>query len=1283
MIQPTIKRVLLSRISLLVILGLGIIAQNAWSQTFRRSLDWQTPQQWSGSEEINEFFLYFSGAVFSEATRLPVYQEVLPVKGDGIAEIKLTNEEYVPLSAEEIKLLPKDGQLPETPTPVTQMARSRKEQVAILTINPFRIDKETGKWTKLVRFEFNMNMLPASQRKSTAKKNYASQSVLASGQWYKVGVKASGVCKLSYNDLVTLGLSPDNIDPRNLRVYGNGGRMLPHANAAFRYDDLVENAIEVVGESDGKFDTGDYILFYALAPDGWNFDDAKQTFTHEVHGFDYSAYYYITASNGPGKRVQNMLPPVSAPTHVVTSFDDHQFHELDEVNLIKSGREWYGEVFDIITSWSFGFNFPNIDNSSDVEVIANVAARSINVNSTYDMNVSGQSTSIVVPSVSGVYYNEYVGLATRSFSMTPNSDQISVDLTYNKPGASASGWLNFIEVHARRYLQMVGNQMHFQDVASIGTGNVATYQVTNATPALKVWKVTDPLQPEEVGGILNGSTWTADCNADSLERFVAFNGGSFVQPTLVGAVLNQDLHGLAATGTYDMLIVSAPQFLGEAQRLADYHQSFDNISSLIVTPQQIYNEFSSGTRDITAIRDYVKMFYDLAPTPDDIPKYLLLFGDGSYDNKDRLPDNTNFIPTYQSANSHTPTASYVSDDYYGLLDDSEGKWQSGDPDLVDIGVGRLPVKNQAEAKAAVDKIIHYQHPTSTLGDWRNTVCFVADDEDSNLHMSQSDQLAVYVDTNYRDYNVNKIFFDSFQQLSTSGGQRYPDVTDAINRQVEQGALLVNYTGHGGELGWAHERVLDVPDIQGYKNLDNMPVFMTATCEFSRYDDPGRTSAGEYLFLNPSGGGIALFSTVRLVFAVPNFQLNQKFLQRLFVEINGELPRMGDLYRLTKVASGSSVNNRNFALLGDPALRMAYPQEVVKTTGINSKPLAGLNDTLKAMDKVTISGEVTDRNGAKLTSFNGVVFPTIYDKPVSVNTLSNDGGNPFKFQLQKNIIYKGKAQVTNGDFSFTFVVPRDIAYQFGRGKISYYAHDGNSDAHGSYIDFLIGGTSDSTIADNEGPEIDLYMNDKQFVFGGITDENPTLLAYVRDSSGINTVGNGIGHDITAILDGNTEKTIVLNDYYEADLNQYQSGMVEYPLSELEEGRHSLKFKVWDVLNTSSEAYTEFVVAKSADIALEHVLNYPNPFTTKTQFFFDHNQPGQTLQVQVQIFTVSGKLIKTLNTVVQTEGFRSDPIQWDGKDDFGDAIGKGVYVYQLTVQNETGKVAEKTEKLVILK
>lgn len=1230
------------------------------------------------------------------------------------AKAVLTNVEVVTLSAETSqKLIGLYNKYLSSDFSIEiEYATSGADNIAFAKIRPYRINTN-NQIEELVSYNVDwITMVDQKSPQKTASTPFKSTSVLATGNWYKIGITKNGVYKLDRTFLKTIGIDVTTLNPKNIRIYGNGGYMQPEKNSAYRMDDLEENAIKVVGESDNVMDASDYVLFYGQGTNRWFFDTTNSVncldFYNKQNYYSDTSYYYITTDLGPGKRISDRASSASPPTNSTSTYDYYDFHELNNTNFIKSGSEFYGEYFDFTTSYSFAYPISNLVVGDTVTAWVKVAGRG-NIVSTYNFNYSGTSVNFNTGTVNlNDYLGDYVSLAENCSKAICNNSSV---LTFNlvKQTSGVVGWLDKIMFNCRRNLVFNNTQFQFRDKRTIGTGNLTSYSLnTNGFSSISVWDITDITNITNQQYNLTGNSLDYTMTSDSLREYIVFNGSDYLNASFVTKVANQNLH---ATTQADYVIVTYPGYLSQAQKLGQLHQQHDGFTYTVVTSDQIYNEFSSGKPDPVAIRDYVRMLYNRNLLTGNEVKYLLLYGDGSYKIKDRYAaNNSSMLPAWQvggfpKENSHNPTISTVCDDFYGWMGDNEGEdWSTS---LVDVGVGRFPVRTQAEANIAYDKVAAYykQNYNFSLtetensctsvtsypyGDWRNWVAFIADDEDNQTHLSDADQLANKVKTDHAEYNIDKIYSDAFLQQSTPGGQRYPDVSSGIDHRVEKGALVLNYTGHGGEVGLGHERYIEVPQIQGWNNKNNMPLFVTATCEFSRFDDPDRTSAGELCFLNPNGAAIALLTTVRLAFSNTNFTLNSNMYDYIFDTLpNGKMPCLGDIVRLTKVKSGIQFYFLNFHLLGDPAIRLAYPQQQVYTTQINNKVITTTTyDTLMALSKVTVKGFVGDKTGNKLSTFNGILYPTVFDKEQQITCLGNDvssllgGTNPFKFYIQKNIIYKGKVEVKNGDFAFSFIVPKDIAYNFGIGKLSYYAHNGIVDANGYNKNFYVGGSSATVTPDYSGPVVGLYLNDKKFVSGGTTNEFPNLYAEVTDSSGINTVGTGIGHDLTAILDENSSKPIILNDYYEADLNSYQKGKVKYPFDELSEGNHRLSLKVWDVQNNSTVVYTDFVVAKSADLALTHVLNYPNPFTTKTKFFFENNQCCQTLKVNIQVFTISGKVVKTITQTLTNEGFRSDGIDWDGKDDFGDKLAKGVYVYKLSVTGPDNKKAEKIEKLVIL-
>jgi hypothetical protein len=843
---------------------------------------------------------------------------------------------------------------------------------------------------------------------------------------------------------------------------------------------------------------------------------------------------------------------------------------------------------------------------------------------------------------------------------------------------------------------MNGNQMEFRDIVTAGAGNVASYVISQATDVNEIWDITYPITVSNISYQKTGSVVIFKETADSIRTYIALNSSGFLAPKFVGKVENQNLHG---TSVPDMIIVYHPLFKNQVDELAKFHEG-NGLQVLKATVEQIYNEFSGGMQDVSAIKTFAKMHYDRGAGSK--LKYLLLFGDGSYDYKGRVLPNHNFVPVWESENSLSDVTSYTSDDFYATLDDGESL---GDYELMDIAVGRFTVVNPSQAQNVVNKVKNYKKTSaindfskcnnaasgSAFGDWRNKLTFVTDDVDENWELAftyHTEEVVDSITKNYPTFNINKVYMDAFNETSLSGGSRYSEGEERLRKSVQEGSLITTYEGHGGEVGWGSERFLDIPTINGWTNSTRLSVFLTATCEFTKYDDPSRTSAGELCFLNPNGAAIALFTTTRAVYQFSNERLIDAFFDEVFKKKSDGTPRtMGEIYMATKNSSRVIGDNnvRRFGLVGDPALNLAFPKNKVFTTEINNVSITANNiDTIKALSKITIKGFVANNFGNKITTYNGIIFPTVFDKPIQLATLGNRvSTDAIPFESQQSILYKGKATVKNGDFEFTFIAPKDINYQFGTGKISYYCFDGNDDGAGYFLDAIIGGTDLTAAEDNIGPNLGLFMNDKNFVSGGITDESPSIYAEIFDSNGINTTGNGIGHNITAILDENSSNPIILNNYYESDLDSYQSGKVNYPLENIKEGNHTLSLKTWDTQNNSTEKEIDFVVVQEAELAIEHVLNYPNPFTTRTQFFFEHNQHCEFLEVQIQVFTVAGKLVKTINQLVKTEGFRVEGINWDGRDDYGDRIGRGTYVYKVKVVDNEGSKVEKYEKLVLLK
>jgi len=1216
------------------------------------------------------------------------------VNSSAALNIELEIKSTAPADPQEISFLQKQGIEVGEANYIVTISNAASERHAVLNLFPFiKVGSQTHRITQ-VEVKFSKG-IPTSL---AIKKDFVTNSVLqnGSGVWIKIAVTEDGVHKIDRDFLETrlspLGININTLNPNDINIYGNGDGRLPEANSAYRTDDLAKNAIQIVGDADGSFDFGDYILFYGWGPNRTSVFAGELTQDRNTYTKTSCYFLNINPSETPLRiaSIPNSDDPV---THAVSTYSYFQKHENETVSLVKGGKRFYGELFDQYLTQSFAMNVPNVDASSQAffkVFLASNATNSAANTHTYKVNGALLASS-QLPSLGSDFAR-----GSQSFQVPTPTAAMSVQIIIGRASPSILTYLDYIEMNARRGLVMLGNQYNFRDISTVGAGNVGSFSLSGLPANGFVWDVTDRHNPKLINGTTVGSTYNFSADVDSLREFVASNGAVFMVPTFVGVVDPQNLHGLAQA---DYLIVTNKTFTAQAERLANLHRA-NGLTVHVVNTDQVYNEFSSGAQDATAIRMFAKMFYDRgALTPETRPKYLLLFGDGTFDHRN-IVSNANYVVTYQVDYSENHIAALVTDDYFGLLDDSE---QFGANDELDIGVGRLLISSTQIAKEQVDKIEHYMRNGSdlystentncssddgstTFGDWRTKYVQIADDEENGYFMNIDCEPAYeYLKTNHPEINTDKIYLDAFQQVTTAGGARYPDVVDKINDRIERGALVMNYVGHGGEVGVAEERVITVPQIQAWKNIDRLSLIVSATCEFTKYDDPDRVSAGEWASLNPYGGAIALMTTTRSVYFGVNSATITQFIRRVFErDANFQPQTFGEIMRLTKNASGGSDNKRSFTLIGDPALQIALPRMNIVTDSINGLDPALVLDTLSALSKVTIKGHLEDFNGTILNSFNGVLSPTVFDKIKTQQTLGNDPNSPIiDFEIQTNKIYSGKASVTNGNFEFSFIVPKDINYSYGLGKISYYAENGSTDAIGSDNRVYIGGIDPNGISDVVGPDVELFLNDENFVSGGISDETPILIAKIFDENGVNTVGNGIGHDLIAVLDGETGNPIVLNDYYSADLDSYQAGEVRYNFTALEPGPHTLSLKVWDVNNNSSETSIDFVVREKENVELDHVLNYPNPFTTSTEFFFEHNQACVDLDAQIQIFTVSGRLVKTINQSVQCDGFRSKGIPWNGLDDFGDQLAKGVYVYHVKVRTPEGEIAEKTEKLVILR
>jgi hypothetical protein len=1223
----------------------------------------------------NEALLQVHGAIYPEdlhglprlSERIP-YQEVQEIKITDIKKVEFKGA--IPFPAEQVPLVS------------FRTLKDRGMEVTFIDIIPIEYDSVSDTYFLIQQLELEI----ISEKKGSVSKatlrtsGQKTTSVLATGEWYKIPVTSSGVHKIDYEYLKNAGVNMTGFNPENIKIYGNGGGMLPQANNAERPDDLEENAIFIHGQGDGVFNGEDYILFYGedashqkLLEDG--------SLMYEKNFYSDTTFYFLTIAGQEGLRISES-EDLGSDHPPISTFDDYLIYEKDEDNIINSGRMWFGEKFDFTSTYDLSFDFTGLAEGSELAVTSSIMGQTYEESSLkLFANTATLGTQIINTIAEGSYLAKG-SMQTETFSINaaqiPVSDKLTIRLTYIPAGTKLSkAFLDYLIIRGVRNLKLYGSQTRFRSLQSTQNA-ISTFKLADVPSNTRIWDITNPLQPIEQKTAVSGNNLYFGAITGELKEFIAFSNTDYLIPEKAMKIPNQNLH---ASQGIDFLIITHPDFLSEARRLANLREQQDGYTVQVVTTTQIYNEFSSGKQDVTAIRDYIKFIYDQGSIGDRLQN-VLLFGKGSFDYKDRIDRNTNYVPIYSSRNSLHPISSYSSDDYYGFMDDDEGEWtESGSGDyLMDIGVGRLPVKSAEEAKIVVDKLVRYTTDQKTLGSWRNEVFFVADDGDNNLHQRDADKLATLVDTSSTSFNVNKIYIDAYEQIESSIGETAPGAVEALNLAIDQGGLIVNFTGHGSPTRWTSETILNISSISALENKNKLPLFVTATCEFGRHENPKSISGAEYLLNNPKGGAIGLVTTSRPVYSSTNFILNQAFYENVFDKNEGRYQTLGEVFRKTKNQSLNGSVNRNFSLLGDPSMTLAYAKEEIRI--VADKDAYQPGDTLKALAKVKLKGEVLRTDGTINTNFNGKLIATVFDKPSEILTYGHEGPK-MTFQSRDNILFRGEASVIDGLFEVEFIVPKNIQYDFNKGKISMYAYDETTrqDAAGSNIEFTVGGETQDYDPDNTPPEIELFINDTSFVAGGITGPDIYLVAKIEDESGISTSNSDDGEEITITLDDSVQ--VRANNFYVAATDTYQSGWVTYPFKDLSIGTHKIKLQAWDVHGNFSEKEIGFKVIDGDEIRISNLRNYPNPFRDESTFTFEHNRAGEDLEVNIDILSTTGKLIKKTSFIIKESPARITGLEWDNNQQNGSNILGGVYIFKVAVRSlEDGSKNFANHKFVII-
>ena len=1264
-----IKRIILYLLT--VFIGFTATAQDAiFNADF--TLGWKGVETWTAGSNSRKV-VALTDAVYPDETQLPYFRKRLAVDKNYRYQAALTNQTFAPLSAEELAIVGSEVIPNQTVTVEIQNLDIRGTSYVDALVSPFVV--RNGTIQKLLSFTLEIVKTQSAQKQKTAVTHtFATSSVLKTGKFVKIAVANTGVYRLTYEDLNGMGISPANV-----RIFGYGGEVQSQDFSKPMIDDLPEIAIYMEKGSDGVFGAGDYILFYAKGVQKWTYDRIREMFTHTINSYSTKGYYFVTSDAGVGKKIETktIQVPVDATIVPVEEFTDYTVHESELKNLANSGKEFYGEYFSDAKSLNFPFSFPNMLLTNSTKVRLDVAA-SAGAITTFTLDMNGaQTKTLGVPKRTDGDGYEKAKAANGFYTFTPTSDAFNLKLTFNPNGVAAEAYLNYIEINAQRALKMSGAAMQFQYTGEIGNSTYCQYKMSNAGNNVQIWDITEAHNTSQLTTNVVDNLLTFTDSGNEIKNYLAIDpkqGNAFSKPEIIGAVPNQDLHAMPQA---EMIIITNPRFLAQADELAQAHRTIDNLRVNVMTTEQVYNEFSSGTPDATAYRRAMKMFYDRAnanSTTADLPKYLLFFGRGTFDNRKlQSTSGDNLILTYQADNSLVETLSYVTDDYFGFLDNNEGNQIPSHG--LDIGTGRFPVVTVSQAQDVVKKTIDYMNNVNN-GKWKNQLCFLADDGDNALHMKQADSIASTISRNFKSYQTTKIYLDAYNQEISASGETYPVARKQLHSLIDKGLLYLNYTGHAGAQGWSNESVMTVNDVNGMSNKIH-PIWVGATCNFLQFDLK-TVSAGEQVVLNPNGGGIGIFSAARPVYASQNFVVNKYFTENLFKKINGKHYRIGDALAIAKNSVGSEINKLSYIYMGDPAVKLAFPTDYnVSTTSINNNSTFG-TDTLRAMSVVEIKGQITDGSNQLVASFNGDLFIDIFDKAQRITTQNNHDDGAMSYTDRPNVLFSGKASVVDGQFSFTFMLPKDIKYNYGGGRINYYANSSelNADAQGYFEDFTVGGTNRNAIYETDGPEINLFLNTQNFVTGDAVNESPLLMAQIKDLSGINKVGSGIGHDLLITIDNDPSQSFVLNDYFETKANSYSEGSLQYKLSNLTEGKHTLTFKAWDLLNNSANKTIEFEVIKGLQPVIFKVYNYPNPVTTSTQIVVEHDRPETILNTLIEIFDLSGRKIW------QFEQGNADNVKWDLRGADGLKVKSGMYFYKVSINTNNSEVYSKTNKILVL-
>ena len=1111
------------------------------------------------------------------------------------------------------------------------------------------------------------------------------QSVLSQHTWFKLSVAEEGVYKLDYADLQSMGIDMGALDPNRIRLFGNPSGALPEKNSERRFDDLTELAIYVQGAADGTFDASDFVLFYGQEPTRWSIANTTKGYQYVRQRNYYSdtTYYYLCVDSGvDGLRVgEKASLPVEGNTTVITEFPDFWWHEEELFSPYSIGQNWFGESISLDDGQMvLPVVFPNLVKNKSLRVRSSVMGRCKDEAMRYSMTI-GDNLLVDNGRISSYGNYEYGILSNVEKQVLLESDTALFTLSMGPSPSGSLLYLDYVEIFGWRQLKRVGTNFAFRLLPDQFGDGASSVWVQDVGDRHWLWDVSAPLAPQRQQGILSAGNFVFAIDGAEERRYLMFDPSAALPVASWTTVANQNLHAITQA---DMLVITSPLFMQQAQELASFHADRDGLNSVVVDVEEIYNEFSTGTCDPSGIRDFIRMVYQRSAGA---LKYVTLFGRPSFDFRNLKGHDRNFVPCYETGTAPQREESFGTDDFFAMMDDNEGSNADG---RVDIGIGRLPVSTMAEAQAVMDKIRLYHDMAASHGDWKTQLLLLSDDE-NRQYVTQNENYCGILDSVVPALHATKVYCGAYPRKNTSTGVEIPQANAELVKAINDGLFYLCYTGHGGVKGLTGDNVFTVSDINSLRNQEKMPFVFTATCEFSKYDNPLLVSAGELLFLKPDGGAIAMLTACRPTAGTNNGKLGNALANELTRrEADGRQQRLGDIVRKAKSnpANFTTTSNRSlnisFLFFGDPAMRLAFPEEDVVALKINGKE-AGLGEiAIGAMGMVTLEGEVRTADGTPDRNFNGEVSVRLYDRksPIKVAFKNTVGGTEyFNYYHHKDVIHGGRASVENGRFNLTLQVPRDIDPQHGSPRFQFYAYDSirQKEAIGKFDNLTLGGTDPSAVADNEGPQIDFYWNTPDFVNGSVVERQGTLRADLYDPQGIYHYDFSLGRNIT--LDSNLPAldNTVLNDRFVPALDDFRRGSIAIPVEDLPPGQYEFRLKAWDTQDNSSEATVWFTVGDG--VFLSQVRNFPNPFSDETWFHFAHDGDDGDYHVNLEVFDMLGRHVAQLSqTVAITDGVMT-PIHWNATDIEGKPLRAGLYLYRFTFTGANGQTRSVSQKMVV--